>query len=345
MFRHLLNLFSKTPQKNMSQFTLKNEVGLSEELINLLAMDFQRLESIDNELPEKIVQYVIDGEEPDFPTTLLAMLSGKTYSGIKYEFSWNAPHGSFFRKYDLTDAHLLFRLAQVYSTTCQNQTLSNQIYSYQNLNFKNADLTAFTAALVHAFQRQSKKFSIELLDKVFELASEEPDSLARIIYINDLSQPRYTYYQFRGEVVQYKGFAEFTEQHAEVVREALKLPKAEQRVHALEILSKQNVPPLTFVAEIAPLACSAVKAERNGAAFLLKKCGDEVIPHLREIAVKGNSTERANAAKLLFELKGEASTEFLKSRLEVDKSASVRETIDELLNQNRLKQAAKTSLI
>ncbi|HEX8564633.1 MAG TPA: DUF4132 domain-containing protein [Pyrinomonadaceae bacterium] len=317
----------------MSQFSLKNETGLSEEQINSLIMDFRRLESFDSELPEKIVRYVIDGEEPGFPATLQMMLSNKTYSGIKYEFSWNAPHGSFFRKYDLSDPNPLFRLAQVYDTIFQHQTLSNQIYNNQNLNFKNADLTAFTAALIHAFQRQNKKFPIELLDKVFELASEESDSLARIIYINDSSQSQYSYYQIRNETVQYKGFAEFTERHAATVREALRLPKAEQRVHALEILSKQNVPALPFVGEIAPLACSSAKTERSEASFLLKKCGEKAIPHLQEIAVKGNPTERANAVKLLYELSGETSNEFLKSRLETDKSSNVRDTIDELLNQ------------
>ena len=341
MLRHLINLVQSTVQNFMNLPQLKNEVGFSEELIKLLVSDFQKLESIDTGLPHEIARYVIDADEPDFPATLAARLAKKPLTGTQYSFSHSAPHGGFFRKYDLTDAAPLFRLAEVYDAMAQTQGVTNFFYSRSCLKFPALDLTAFIAVLFNAFQNQTSKFPVDLVEQIFTRASGKPDALARLVFILDLNAPRWDTFWLRSEIVKYRGFMDFALRHKEIIREALNLPKSEQKAQALEILNQQNVPIDEFVAEISALACATTKTVRNEASLLLKKCQPDSIPFLREIAAKGSSGERANACRRLFEFEGEKSFEFLQSRLEKEKTANVRETIDELLNPEAIQADAE----
>ncbi|MBE7382788.1 MAG: DUF4132 domain-containing protein [Leptolyngbya sp. SIO1E4] len=169
----------------------------------------------------------------------------------------------------------------------------------------------------------------EMIDALYVEAGEPAGTLCRMAYIIDPSDYRES--QLALHIVHLDGFAEYTLKHISIVQEALQQPERGRRIHALQLLTKEKVPPGEFIDMLVNLAVSSAKTEREPAGVLLQQDPQAAIPLLQTKAELGSSSERQHAVKLLWEFAGDAMRPFLEARLEAEKAAKVRSTLEQLM--------------
>ena len=169
----------------------------------------------------------------------------------------------------------------------------------------------------------------DIIDAMYVEAGESAGTFAQKIYLIDPND--YQQKQLADCGPNLAGFVDYSLNQASIVQEALAQPDRDRRIHALQMLLKGGVPIDRFVAAISTSAVSVAKREREIATALLQRNPQAAVPVLQAKAESGNSSERQQAVKLLWELAGEEVRPFLESRLALEKAAKVRSVIEQLM--------------
>ena len=102
---------------------LDNRIHLPDEQLASLAEGFDRLQYIADGLPQRVMRYVVDGEDEAVITELPALLAANVGgSYVPYDFYQKSPHSGFFERVSITDVGFFFRLAQVYGALYRNKS-------------------------------------------------------------------------------------------------------------------------------------------------------------------------------------------------------------------------------
>src|SRR5262249_17575924 len=128
--------------------------------------------------------------------------------------------------------------------------------------------------------------------------------------------------------------------HRELILPFLREGSAESRLVAVENLSRAGAPAEDFVAELVPLATGESKRVREVAAAMLTKGAGAARPLLETAARAGGRGEREQAVRLLGNLCCEEARPFLVELLAAEKSAPIKEVIEQVLGNLRPPEAS-----
>lgn len=173
--------------------------------------------------------------------------------------------------------------------------------------------------------------ALDIMDALYVEAGEPPGTLARLVY--DADPKDYRQQRFAESFVFFKGFADYSLKHADIVREVLQHPERDRRIHAMRMLKEAKAPIDAWLEIIVTAATASAKTEREIAAALLETAPQAAIPLLQTTAESGSSSERQYAVKLLWDLAGETIQPFLEQCLETEKTAKVQAAIAQLIAQ------------
>ncbi|HEY9889879.1 MAG TPA: HEAT repeat domain-containing protein, partial [Candidatus Obscuribacterales bacterium] len=154
-------------------------------------------------------------------------------------------------------------------------------------------------------------------------------AFARDVY--DVGPQDYWRQALAKHAVYLTGFADYSLQHAAIVQAVLHHEERDRRLHALTLLAQGQVPITPWLGAIVQAAVASAKSEREAALPLIKQNLAIALPALQAKATSGSASDRLYAAKLLWELQGEAAQPFLTDRLAVEKNAKTKATLEALL--------------
>ncbi|MCG8365325.1 MAG: DUF4132 domain-containing protein [Pseudanabaenales cyanobacterium] len=332
---------------------LKNLLNLSRDALELLEQALQTFCELDAELLPRLLRYVVDGNDETVVADLVSAkqqqlkqrqqnlqshIQAVQFIAPVVHFSHvqtrnrlvDDPLNSFLSIVNISDAGFFCRLSQVWCSL-----FSGHIYASSSPVHPpplKAQMPWFLQRVAPYSQTASKPVcavTADIIDAMYVEAGEPAGTFAREVYI--LASNNYPQQLLVNCGVNLNGFITYTLKHASIVLEALEQPQRDRRIHALQVLIKGEVPIARFTEAIANLALSSAKSERELAAKLLQQDPQAAVPVLQTKAESGNSSERQQAVKLLWNLVGEEVRPVLESRLVVEKAAKVRSAIEQLM--------------
>ena len=300
---------------------MTNQQQLSEKHLSLLRDDFGSLARLEADLPDLAINYIVDGECSNILWQLLAIPQSGDLLGKKaVEFLGDPPPA---------DERFFLRLAQVYDAAARaaqpRPPAASSFPSWLELFLVRACGSPYSP---HVPRDRKSRFSAAFIEKMLVAAGEPADLMARSTL---LANPLPDWWQNVHLIEELEGFAEMVARHPHVIAEGLDHADKERRVHVLERMLKGVIDPTPWVLKIVALAVGSVQMVRASAEPLLGKMPAAAAPLLRAMAETGTAEQRLLAIPLLWKLTGEASREFLSTRLAKDTSAKVKGLIGELL--------------
>jgi hypothetical protein len=290
---------------------------------------------------ERLARFVVYGEDQNALNELAAPQGG-TQLGIGQIIYYGGQRGQFSKGLAMLlkvlpeDPELYLRLALAYEAISQAGRPANMVVRYSHIpGFRGAHhwLGVFLEELAQAGPKEETYFPVGLLQGMLVANNEDPSVLVRGAFIvqdqqgknqfSRWSQPPYTYFRCL------TGFEGIVSTSPDIVRESLHQLDSTARAYALQALMALKIPVEPFTAEIAAMAVSGSKEVREKAEPILTGQFSLFQPLLEKIAETGTSDERYQAVRMLSRVGGNPARAFLSRRLEVEKSAKVREAINE----------------
>ena len=290
---------------------------------------------------DRLARFVVYGEDQNALTEIAAQQSG-TQFGIGQIIYYGGQRGQFSKglgtllKVLPEEPELYVRLALAYEAISQAGRPANMVVRVSHIpGFHGAHhwLGIFIEELAQAGPRDETYFPVGLLQAMVATKDEDPSVLVRGALIvqdqqgkNQFSrwlQPPYSYFRC------VTGFGGVVGSSPNIVRQALQQRDASARAYALQALVALKAPLEPFTAEIAALAVSGSKEVRERAESILKTQPELFQPLLEKYAETGTGDERYHAVRALSRIGGESVRAFLSRRRETEKSAKVREAINE----------------
>jgi HEAT repeat protein len=290
---------------------------------------------------DRLARFVVYGEDQNSLNEVACPQSSSQF-GIGQIIYYAGERGQFSKGLGILlkvlpeDPELYLRLALAYSAISQaNRTGSMAAHFSHIPGFHGAHrwLAVFLEELAYAGSKDETFFPVGLLQAMIVAKDEAPSVLVRGALIvqdqqgkNQLSrwrQPPYTYFRCLA------GLEAAILASPEIVREALQQRDASARAYTLQALMALKVSVEPFRVEIAAMAVSSSKEVREKAEPILKGQFSLFQPLMEKLAETGTSDERFQAVRMLSRIGGDSARAFLSRRLDVEKSAKVREAIRE----------------
>lgn len=324
---------------------LKNPHGLKPEFLKSIGDFFGPLDEIDKGLVEKIGLFVVDGEEEDF----LLSLAGNRKAADKLGYVQPAhydPNGYKLqqellrRRYAVLDPAntappvVWMRLAEVLEAIAR---ASGSPSSFPpefpgwlgTLMMETGALSSFNANY-----GKPNRWPLPALEPVLIEAGLAPDlmvlPLLGLVPEGQFRTANYYTYQghFRDSFLQ---SVDYYQKHYPAVDKALKAGNSEQRVAALEVLTKAGFDFSLVTATLVQLACSSSKNVREQAMNCLTTCKQAARPHFEALLKEGAASERNEAALALWRWFGAEVAQSLLEHAEHESAERVKQTINKLV--------------
>ncbi|MGZ5234480.1 MAG: hypothetical protein ACXWC3_31095, partial [Burkholderiales bacterium] len=310
--------------------------SVSNDQTKALRTIFSKLDSVDSDLPDRALRYVVAGQQEDVLGQLAASTDAAKLLGIKGAKVVGVGHGEaddvLFTS-AVEDPLVYVRLGRLYeaaSRTCGvRRTLTwnsgapiwLELVLWEASNHQpNTYLPTVEIRLSHA--------SIE---QILAAAGEPPDLLLRLLLSADPLGPGI--FAARRLLEAIPGLAEAAQRHPSAVREALANPSARNRVYAAERLSKVSCPVAPFIDAILPLALDSAKTVREAGEAWLQQSHDDVVPAIKSAVDTGPPKQRAQAVTLLWRIAGANARSFLEERQATADAGAVKKAIAAILEQ------------
>ena len=379
---------------DLTSLELKNSLNIDTDTLGYLFESLQEFSNLDDELPVRLLRYLVDGEDEAAVAEMVNALeqqmdpSERAYHlRLMQAISVDDPQNAWSMKLDhslyrsgpdsqalltflsqsssISDPKFYYRLSCVWCScryvdnnlsVVNSSALSQQSFRDHLLRFLTIVLhhhhqisepipqTNLVSTVVLPYQisepipQTNLALTARIVDGMYVESGEAAGSFIRDIY--DVAPDDYYQIELANFGPLLKDFPHFTLEHSGVVKAALQHPQRERRIHAMTMLLQGKVLIDEFVDAIATSAVSSAKSERDIAAKLLQYSPKVAAPALQSRAESGNSSERQQAIKLLWELTGETSKSFLLQRLEIDKAAKVKSTIEQLIAAPKVEPVA-----
>lgn len=305
-------------------------------------------------IADRLARFVVYGEDQNALGQLFAPPSG-TQLGIGQIVYYGGQGAQFSKGLGMLlklfpqDPELYLRLALTYEAISQGGRPANMAVRFSHIpGFRGANhwLALFLEQLAQAGPKNETFFPVSLVQGMIIAKNEDPSILVRGALIvqdqqgkNQFSrwvQPPYTYFRCL------TGFARVVSGSPDIVREALRQFDAAARAYTLQALVALKIPVEPFVTEISGMAVSGSKEVREKAEPIVAAQFPLFQPLLEKFAETGTSDERYNAVRVLSRVGGDAVRAFLSGRLEVEKSAKVKEAIQESSGERRAASESKS---
>ena len=322
-----------------------NIPGLSEEKLSLLRKECEKLKKVDKNLPDEVLRYLLEGEGREVlqklentagcarALKLPTFAINYTEKEGKSAFEEDSLRERLVRGDICKDGSFYLRLAEVYDRALIKDRYNPSVQAYIPKKLEWLDNFLMYAG-------HETDLPIEAVEEMLELSGENPDEIVRANFFNS------EYYMIRNLGSMLKGFKESILRHKHVVFEAFKEKELYHKLEALRLLNRWNISSEPFLSGITELAVSSSKELRNEAQKFLRPDPSKSLPFIKEKILKGKSSERYNAIKLLSEISSEEIDEFLIKVQKKEKSKKVIQLISEILASSSLPASTdKPSLI
>jgi len=308
---------------------------------NAVHTEFERLEQTPGAQPrlaDRLTKFVFTGEGESVVAEVAAMKN--THLGL---LMLTSLHGTQKQRGLATiidrmpqDPEVLLRLAKVYEAAQQPGTGVGYIYGAPTIPAFHGSLSWLSTFLLEVSEGGKQRQPIlpaGLIMAMIEKSGEDPKKLIRgAFFYEDTKVPSY--------ISRYAGpafgcfhcldqFPELVSSLAEEVKPFFRQKEATNRASLLRALLALKIDTVPFAEEIAALAVSGSKEVRESAVPLLTENFSTFKDSLARLATRGSADERFHAVRLLARLGGESEQDFLKQRLENEKSEKVSEAIRE----------------
>lgn len=317
--------------------TYRNAAGISPQRAQFLAKALEPFSKVDEALPGRLTRFILDGEDAQVLGELKKMSAANTSSALGQQLYYQGVGVSdfkldmkvFFEHVDPKKMDVYLRLTET----------MHALGTAWNLHFSHLQPLAgsrklpFLVSLAHPGFDGYEGWPIDsgvtytFLEQFLKAEGLDDAELLRTTLQGATSRwdrrPKF--------LAQMRGFDDSVARQSEIVRHAITQLKAEQRVHALEVLNKNSVDLKPFAKELVAAAIDSAKTVRAAALPLVKRIAPEAWPLVKEAAMNGKSDQRERAVQLLFDLMDPDASDFLLRLVETEKAPRVRELIDDLL--------------
>jgi hypothetical protein len=311
----------------------KNTAGLDAESIERLLADLEAVERLSPGITERLVRYILDGEDAAVLEKLAGVQGAGKALGLACVEEY-AGHMSrnrrqeFLDGLDAKDAAFYLRLARTWEAASRSQPRNlHTKFAFPDLEWLEVFLreaTGFTVNMYPSPYRTTSGVSATLVEEMLEADGKPPDLLVRLVYLAELRSMTLMYAKL-------PGFAERSRARREIVLEALSASGADRILQVLKCMGWAGVDPAAFADRLAELAVSASKLVREKSGAFLEGRPDVAIGAVERLARTAGNDERIHAARFLWRLAGESARPFLESRLAEEKTKRVEKAIRELL--------------
>ncbi len=338
----------------------QNKAGLEERDISLLAEDSEVLEKFDSDLPTEVLRYVLDGEGDALPGRLgttpgvgeaLEMVrflpgQGKRKTNARagfFESIRHAPPDFFVRLGKIYEAAVRSPATNPTHLAIQRSALPQQPgFGDVRLSWLDILLTTATRLSLNSWPRKSQR--CPALSAATIEAMLEGEGFSGKLLIGAAFEPnlqRFFGAPLEVVFVQLEGSAESAVRHRDRLLEVLNHPDFKQRIYALDMMKKCQVPLEPFIEKLVELGIGSSKQVRERAWILLIEKKDAARPMIEERIRNGENEERDQAVQLLWRWEGEKARAFLEAHLASEKNKKVAQTIRELVEATAPDQSAK----
>ncbi|NJK64188.1 MAG: hypothetical protein HC921_17205 [Synechococcaceae cyanobacterium SM2_3_1] len=231
---------------------LKNELQISPEGLQSLALDMNRYVELDEDLPAQLMHFVVDGENE----AVLSLLTGSTKELTYENYRYNT---SFLDHQWTTDPGFYSRLLQVYCSEpiqwgiqIQNPSDPEEwIREILNILGQRAN-----------YHQESYVFSAFLLDELFVYAGHPPGSFISYIYSQD---PHQGWTGLTSIAQKLNDFSDLSSQYSDRIIQVFITGNTDQKVHILNIFEDIDISFDPFVEYIVNLSVASAKTLREAA--------------------------------------------------------------------------------
>lgn len=317
---------------------IKNAIGLSEENLTKLKLVLVKLNEQDAELHDRLIRYLVDGEDESVLTALAKAhnvaadirlgCAQQYFTNRRDAISWR----TFFRDVQVTDANFFRRIVSSFAAATHHLPPDNFHCQQQLGNDRGLEVLLQEAinTIDERPDRANKHcVTVELVGDLLAVENKTIDALLAMPFQGETG---WELGYVRNLVLGIRGIGSHFAARRELIVPFLISGTAEKRVQAVENLARAQAPPESFAEELVLCATGSSKTLRETAEPLVRAMPDKARPLLEKIAAEGNRGERENAVRLLGRICGGAARTFLESLRETEKTQPVREAIDAALS-------------
>jgi hypothetical protein len=314
---------------------LKNRLGLHEDILKRLSKDLLEIETLDSELRERILDYIVDGDEEQAIDALSKLAASGKKLNFKSVTGWQkVARSKFFESNRIEMAPFYYRLARFYSVMIE--------WGGRKNDFNGVPLgpSTWLDPFIYALAESDPwvnwhdsiviPLHINIVEQMLALAGEQTDLIVRSAFL--LGRSGTSAFGIAWPCSAFKGFKEYALKFPAVIKEVLKQQDTEKRLHALQMLDERKIPIDQFTDEVAELGVCSSKPVREKALSILRKNADIAVLSVERIAREGKTDERMHAVKILGEVAGAIARPFLEKQFETEQAPKVREALHQTLD-------------
>lgn len=319
---------------------LRNPKGIPKQLLGLIELDFCHVEYQRKGLTFEVLRYVADGEGDAVLETLKGVPDVHSLLRLIGSWAWQRSGANerelrveLFSHPDLRDPDVLYRLARVYhaaSDTRGRQRTPNGLRPGEEW---------METLLSEARSRKetgstTPPWDAQLLEAIAVAGGHSPDMVVRGLLFYTPGQ----YTRMTDLLTPVEGLLDALARYPETVRAAMAQEHFKSICHALHTLAAVGWDPRPFAKDLAVLAAQASKHVCDAALMLLERIPEAAVPELETLIAEGESTQRFQAVRSLWTLRGAGARAFLESRLSVESNRKTADEIRRLLGFHDLEQ-------
>ena len=323
---------------------IKNSTGVPDEALDLLGKSLAPLDSLKKGLGQRLLRYVVDGEDDEALLALRGTPNAACVVRICYrrnscpnrEIGYRTLRDPKILKMELFPPVALYRLGQVLHAAWS--ACARKHVRWPHLKRDEEWLEPFVCEGVSMDEwgnvPSAASLSAELIGAALEAGGHSRGQLVNLVL---LDEPTYGFrYYDEAAFRAIKGLGDLFAAHPDEVVAALGHPNVQLRAHVLRVLSGQKTPLLGQILKAAVvLSVSAAKTVREAADQLLygqaAAVKAEAATLIRGKIESGSAAEKTAGIGLLFKLEGDACRSYLEERRGAEKARGVREEIDKYL--------------
>jgi hypothetical protein len=319
----------------------RNVVGLSAEKLDELLKNFEKLKDFGEELHDRVVRYVLDGEDE----AVLGELAGKTDaahalgltcstdSGIigRDESDW----GPFLVTMEPVDCRFYLRLGKVFEAAARKLPAGRFFCQawFEDSLWLEILLQEGTQTHARSFSSRERKTAISgsLIENMLTADGRTVDAFVTTAFRATEKQWETT--KARDMVLSVANLGHTFAAHCNLIVPFLREGTAAIRQIAVENLARAETPVQPFIAELAECAVDSSKLLRDAAEPLLRQDPEAARPFVEKAAADPKARIRDQAVRLLARVYGAAARKQLEEMQTSEKNAGVKEAIDGALRE------------
>lgn len=311
----------------------RNVVGLSQAKLDELLKNFEKLKKFGGDLFDRVVRYVLDGEDE----AVLGELAGKAEAAARVQLygatgyglrGHEAPWCAFLRTIEAVDCRFYLRLAKVLEAAAK--TLPGHFFFCQSQLDNNTWLEILlqesteTRANVWP-STQSSAIPAKLIEDMLEADGRLSEPFITAAFRPSAVKWHADY--ARNVLLAVRDLGSCYAAHRQLIAPFLIEGTAASRQVAVENLARTKAPAKPFLAELVQCATDTSKLLRETAEPLVRTEAEAARPLLEKAARDPTAAKREQAVRLLGRICGTGAKAFLEEMQTTEKSAAVCEAI------------------